>query len=153
MNSIYIALFHFSILGQSAQSALQFNITPDRPGINLKSSQLPGTSYINAIHYYYYYINDIHKGHTSWHQNQPLCRWQPHLPYHCWWLWHSPTTKYLDTLQQWESINKMEFHSNKYSLLQITNRLHPVNGVFMVSCILFVILLLFPFSVFSFRAP
>ena len=28
--------------------------------------------------------------------------------------------------QQWESNNKMEFHPDKCSLLQIENRLHPV---------------------------
>ena len=38
--------------------------------------------------------------------------------------------KDLDTLQQWESINKMEFHPDKCSLLKITNRLHPVNHVY-----------------------
>ena len=38
--------------------------------------------------------------------------------------------KDLDTLQQWESTNKMEFHPDKCSLLQITNRLHPVNFIY-----------------------
>ena len=38
--------------------------------------------------------------------------------------------KDLDTLQQWESNNKMEFHPDKCSLLQITNRLHPVNFIY-----------------------
>ena len=36
----------------------------------------------------------------------------------------------LDTLQQWELNNKMEFHPDKCSLLQITNRLHPVNFIY-----------------------
>ena len=39
MKSIHIAL---STLGQNAQSALQFNITSDKPGINLKPSQHHG---------------------------------------------------------------------------------------------------------------
>ena len=38
--------------------------------------------------------------------------------------------KDLDTLQQWESKNKMEFHPDKCSLLQITDRLHPGNFIY-----------------------
>ena len=38
--------------------------------------------------------------------------------------------KDLDTLQQWQAINKMDFHPDKCSLLQITTQLYPVNHIY-----------------------
>ena len=40
--------------------------------------------------------------------------------------------KDLDTLQQWERRNKMEFHPGKCTVLQITNKRHPVNHIYKI---------------------